>query len=131
MTDRKEQHMYRQGDILIIPTDGIPDGERRRVEPDARGRLILALGEATGHAHGVVRRRSADEYEDHRTDLGRVTQATAVLEEVEGLDDRILTVLGEATVVHEEHDPIDLDEGTYLVRRQREYAPSQIRRVAD
>ena len=41
-----------------------------------------------------------------------------------------------ATLVHEEHDPLTLPPGGYLVRRQREYVPAEResarwRRVAD
>lgn len=49
--------MYRQGDVLIVALDEseVPapfldaTGELR----DGRGRLVLALGEVTGHAHAV------------------------------------------------------------------------------
>lgn len=42
---------YRQGDVFIIRRDAIPDG----LEPVARenGRIILAHGEVTGHAHAI------------------------------------------------------------------------------
>jgi hypothetical protein len=50
--------MYRQGDILILPLPeeaahatilGLSQAPR-----DPRGRLVLALGEVTGHAHAAV-----------------------------------------------------------------------------
>jgi hypothetical protein len=51
--------MYRQGDVLIVPMaeTSVPPGTDRlpRQPRDARGRLVLALGEVTGHAHAVVR----------------------------------------------------------------------------
>lgn len=50
--------MYRQGDVLIAPITetAVPDTARDAAsEPrDGRGRLVLALGEVTGHAHAVV-----------------------------------------------------------------------------
>jgi hypothetical protein len=50
--------MLRQGDVLIVPLgeDAVPDHAVGAVsEPrDGRGRLVLALGEVTGHAHAVV-----------------------------------------------------------------------------
>lgn len=50
--------MFRQGDVLIVPLgeDAVPDHAVGAVsEPrDGRGRLVLALGEVTGHAHAVV-----------------------------------------------------------------------------
>ena len=32
---------------------------------------------------------------------------------------------------HDEHATINLPPGSYIVRRQREYSPEEIRRVAD
>src|SRR5947208_3733029 len=50
--------MYRQGDVLIVPLAeaAVPETAAGATpEPrDARGRLVLALGEVTGHAHAVV-----------------------------------------------------------------------------
>jgi hypothetical protein len=39
--------LIRQGDLLLVPVSGFPDGVRRA----RSGRLVLAEGEATGHAH--------------------------------------------------------------------------------
>ena len=81
--------------------DDRPDGE---LQPrDARGRVVLAEGEATGHAHAILE-PGADLYGD---DLNR----------------RFLEVLAEGGVdlVHEEHAAIHLDPGTYQVVRQREH----------
>jgi hypothetical protein len=43
--------MYRQGDVLIIPVYSVPGN----LAPVARenGRIVLADGEATGHAHAI------------------------------------------------------------------------------
>ncbi len=50
--------MYRQGDVLIVPVaqDAVPAhaAHAPRERRDGRGRLVLALGEVTGHAHAVV-----------------------------------------------------------------------------
>ncbi|MEV4253036.1 hypothetical protein AB0J52_07680 [Spirillospora sp. NPDC049652] len=50
--------MYRQGDILIVPVaeDAVPQAIRDLppVARDGRGRMVLALGEATGHAHALT-----------------------------------------------------------------------------
>lgn len=103
--------MYRQGDVLIIPVQDIPDGAK----PIAResGRLILAHGEATGHAHVVE------------------GEATFLAADIEDLERRFLRVEEEAEVVHDEHDAIVLPPGDYEVVRQREYAPEAPRMVAD
>lgn len=90
--------VYRHGDILIAPVATIPDGCRKRSD------LVLARGEATGHAHRIETKAAAELYE-----LG---------------SDLFLRVLGEnARVVHEEHGPIELTPGNYRVWRQRQFDP--------
>ena len=101
--------MYRQGDVLIIPVKSIPTGSKK-VERD-RGRVVLAHGEATGHAHTLLE-RNVTMFEK---DMARFIEITG----------------GGATVVHEEHGAVNLDSGFYEVRRQREYSPEAIRNVAD
>ena len=93
--------MYRQGDILIVAITSEPEGER--VARDAQGRIVLALGEATGHAHAIA-------------DPG------AELLEADG-DERFLRVLieGGVDLTHEEHAAIHLPQGDYRVIRQREF----------
>lgn len=101
--------MFRQGDVLLIPVDKIPDDVRAvATEPD--GRIVLAHGEVTGHAHAVV-------------------GECAFLENDAG--DRFLELAAEGAIVHEEHGTIEIAGGAYEVRRQREYSPEAIRNVAD
>ena len=100
---RKEtvMHMFRQGDVLLVRVD---EGRTGELQPrDALGRVVLAEGEATGHAHAILE-PGADLYGD---DLNR----------------RFLEILTEGGVdlVHEEHATIHLPPGTYQVVRQREY----------
>ena len=103
--------MYRQGDVLILPVPQIPED---LVEvPREDGRLVLAHGEVTGHAHAVE------------------GEATFLAADLEDLERRFLRVEAEVQVVHEEHDTIVLPPGDYEVRRQREYSPEEIRTVAD
>ncbi|MEU3533746.1 MULTISPECIES: hypothetical protein [Streptomyces] len=108
--------MYRQGDVLIVPVaeEAVPPGTDRlpRQPRDTRGRLVLALGEVTGHAHAVVGPGS----------LVRETGpfGTAYLHLPDG-----------GRVVHEEHAAIALPKGWYRVVRQREYVPGAVRVVAD
>lgn len=106
--------MVRQGDVLLIPTDDVPDG-RQLVAPE-NGRLILALGEATGHHHALVLTDPND----------------AELCDVAGEVDRWLRVRSVSLpLVHEEHGTIIVQQRNYIVRRQREYHPEEIRRVRD
>ncbi|MFJ9364528.1 hypothetical protein ACIRRA_08955 [Nocardia sp. NPDC101769] len=105
--------MFRQGDVLIMP---IAESELPAhavevpAEPrDARGRMVLALGEVTGHAHAVAA-------------PGRLLRSGA----------QLLMFLPEGgRVVHEEHAPIPLPKGWFRVIRQREYFPGAVRIVAD
>jgi hypothetical protein len=108
--------MYRQGDVLIVPVreEAVPAAVATlpRQPRDARGRLVLARGEATGHCHAVV-------------GPGTLTResgplGTAWLRLTEG-----------GRVVHEEHGPISLPRGWYRVVRQQEYVPGSVRVVAD
>ncbi|MFJ8749321.1 hypothetical protein ACIREO_08305 [Streptomyces sp. NPDC102441] len=108
--------MYRQGDVLMValeesevPTHFLDSpGERR----DGRGRLVLALGEVTGHAHAVQ-------------GPGRL------MREAGPLGPMLLHLPEGGRVVHEEHAAIALPKGWFRVVRQREYAPGAVRIVAD
>jgi hypothetical protein len=107
------KRIYRQGDVLVVETNTIPAG----VEPVERdsGRLVLAYGEVTGHAHVVVGEAELFAPAD-----------------VAELEERFLRVEQEgAQLVHDEHSTIDLPPGDYVVKRQREYSPQEIRTVAD
>ena len=45
--------MYRQGDVLIVPLTGeAPEEADEQARED--GRIVLAHGEAIGHAHAIV-----------------------------------------------------------------------------
>ncbi len=98
--------MWRQGDVLISAITAVPSRAVRRRE------LVIAEGEATGHRHRVEDPATAELLEDRGVLYLRV------------LADR-------ARVVHEEHGPIVLARGEYLVWQQREYSPESIRTVRD
>ena len=104
--------MYRQGDVLIVPVAKMP----KSVEavPRENGRVVLAHGEATGHAHAIS---------DQRAALFRDPKLMAVFMHVSG-DAAV-------TLEHDEHETIHLPPGNYQVIRQREYSPEAIRNVAD
>jgi hypothetical protein len=103
--------VLRQGDVLIILNTGIPS--EAKPLPLENGRLILAHGEVTGHAHVIE---------------GDATFLAADLDE---MADRFLRVEEECQVVHDEHTALTIPPGQHTVRRQREYAPEAIRNVAD
>jgi hypothetical protein len=104
--------MFRQGDVLIIPVKQLP----KNLQPVERegGRVVLAHGEVTGHAHAI---------KDQRAALFRDPKLAAIF----------MHVSGDETVAleHDEHETINLPAGNYQVIRQREYSPQEIRNVAD
>ncbi|MFD3540273.1 hypothetical protein ACFWUQ_12335 [Streptomyces sp. NPDC058662] len=108
--------MYRQGDVLVVPlaqSQVPPYAANAPAEPrDGRGRLVLALGEVTGHAHAVL-------------GPGRLVREQGPLAPL------LLHLPDGGRVVHEEHAAIPLPKGWYRVVRQREYVPGSVRLVAD
>lgn len=101
---------YRQGDVLLIRTRKTL-GAAQPVPRD-HGRVVLAYGEVTGHAH-VIDDTLAELFEEKDGLIYlRVTASTVALR-------------------HEEHGTVTLPRGTYRVVRQREYSPAATRRVAD
>jgi hypothetical protein len=108
----KNQIHYRQGDVLIERIDALPSN-RKSVKRE-KGRIVLAHGEVTGHAHTI---ESPDAYLYETADQAGVT----FLEVKEAM----------AELTHQEHATIELPTGTYRVTRQREYTPTEIRSVAD
>lgn len=105
-------YIARQGDVLIVGVKSIP----KNVEPVAReqGRVILAHGEATGHAHAIKDKRAA---------LFRDPKLAAVF----------MHVSGDAPVAleHDEHSTISIPPGNFRIVRQVEYTPAEVRQVAD
>jgi hypothetical protein len=95
-----------------VRVDALPE---RAVATPRQGRLVLAEGEATGHAHAIA------EPDAREFRVG---------------DERLVLVRSKARLVHEEHAPIELPAGTYRVVIQREYEPAPLsqnawRRVVD
>lgn len=107
----KQRKMYRQGDVLI---ERIDKSHMNRSKPMDRegGKVILAHGEVTGHAHAIADAGVHQYAGDAGVTYLEVQQAVALLQ-------------------HEEHGTIELPQGTYRVIRQREYSPEEIRNVAD
>lgn len=105
--------MYRQGDVGITQVAAIPPNA---IAVENTGRIVLAYGEVTGHAHAIAEPEARE-----------FTHA-----EAGGIVRRFLQVFDRgATVRHEEHAPIPLPPGFYEITQQREYTPEAIRNVAD
>ena len=99
--------VFRQGDVILVPVGEIPSGSV--IEPD-KGRVILAYGEVTGHAHALP--------------LGFAKQYQA--------GERVFVeVTAKAELRHEEHAPLQIPEGKYEKLIAREHTPGGERRVID
>jgi len=96
---------HRQGDTMLVKTSK----PKKTGEPIARGRIVIALGETTGHAHVIT---------------GEVAEFM-----VNG--QRMIWVETPAPYVHDEHTPQTIEPGWYVVPQQVEYTPAKIRRVRD
>jgi hypothetical protein len=111
MKAQKTTTQYRQGDVLLEKCAKPSSKQQLRPVPRDRGRIVLAYGEVTGHAHAIC-------------------EAEAELVELD-TGERFLMSDAGMRIVHEEHAPISLPPGNYRVIRQREYSPEAIRNVAD
>ena len=108
--------MYRQGDVLLVPVEAMPDG--LYAMDHEGGRVVLALGEATGHAHAI-------------TDDGATLYSDDPVAKRES-NVVYLRVRRPAALLHEEHSQIDLPPGVYHVVRQRQWSDQEEPiRVAD
>ncbi len=106
----RKRRIYRQGDVLLLEEPSPPS----RLEVAARrGRLVLAEGELTGHAHVV---------EDPRARLAEIR-------------DEVFLVVDDGAPValrHEEHDELKVEPGVYRVVQQRQldsfegYSPAPV-----
>lgn len=101
---------FRQGDVFLRPVSELPRG-LKAIDRD-NGRVVLAYGEVTGHAHAILDR-----------------QATLYVDEATGR--RYLLTDEAVELVHEEHDTVTIPAGVHEVVGQREYHPEAVRRVAD
>lgn len=94
----------RQGDVILLPLQSEIPGQKLP-------HLTLAEGEKTGHAHRI----STGEAE-----LRSFNQTL------------YLSVLSPtATLTHEEHRSIDIPQGQWMIRIQRQYEPDGWRAIED
>jgi hypothetical protein len=103
-------NIIRQGDILIILND--PTAEAGDAVPRDNGRVVLAYGEVTGHAHAI------DEPQAH------------LFTHKKRAGDRVLKVVGNVCYLkHEEHTRHAIPPGVHTVRRQREWSDANEPRI--
>ena len=96
----------RRGDVILQPIEDFKGEKGEKLL-----HLTLAEGEVTGHSH-------------------RITNGDAQLYEKEGI--LYLRVFSpKAILTHEEHKAVEIPQGNWMVRIQREYEPQGWRYVAD
>lgn len=105
--------VIRQGDVALVRVRAIPKGAiEQKIEGE---KLILALGEATGH--------------HHRFEFMDMTHNVKLYVGAGG--ERYLDVAEPAELKHEEHAPARIPAGSWLLPQQVEYRPEALRRVQD
>jgi len=109
----KKSIVYRQGDVALIKVDEIPANAKK--QPPTGRKVILALGEATGHHHRFELMDTSENANLYLTDGGA----------------RYLHVTVPAQLLHEEHSTVDVPAGKYYLPQQVEYTPQELRNVAD
>ena len=119
-----KKHLIRQGDVLVSPIAKLPAGAT--LMPDQSLKVVLALGEVTGHHHRIEHEPIAA---SAAAEMVEALIARCRLYEHKG--DRFLVVDEPVALRHEEHATINLAPGVYEVPVQVEYTPAEIRRVAD
>lgn len=121
-TESKAPWHARQGDVMVMALDGgkfhpntaIPDDA---VAADDKGRVVLAYGEVTGHAHAFREGKATRKVSESRKGVNYLTNVAEPL-------------------LHEEHSAIPVHEvpatgSGFLSIIQQEYEPQGLRNVAD
>ena len=103
------QKIIRQGDVLLVRVAKVP-AKASKIAAEG-GRVVLAHGEVTGHAHAI--------YEPAKAKLWSAGA------------ERFLQVMETVALQHEEHSAANLAPGVYRVAIQTEYTPQALRNVAD
>lgn len=105
---KKNKLQVRQGDVLVIAVDKIPEMKQTK-------RVRLANGEVTGHHHTIS---------DGAVGFAEAEEDLAEFFAVKGGD-------SVAVLTHQEHSAIEIPEGEYRSVIQSEYTPQAIKRVQD
>ena len=116
MKKRLNPNIIRQGDVLLNRVAKLPEGAVD-ITPES-GRVVLAYGEVTGHAHAI--------YETTTNDGKRAVRMWSAGAE------RFLQVLVATSLKHEEHSAPVLQPGNYKLPVQMQYdRAAGLRKVAD
>jgi hypothetical protein len=140
MSESKEYDVegIRHGDVILVKVGNLPGTEMKEVAPD-NGRTVLAYGEVTGHSHALPNQNaklSKTAYNSAvknvlASKLKEVSHAESCIK-ANGDSVEFLSVgKGGARLSHDEHPPVVVDEGCYVVIHQQEYSPGEVKQVRD
>ncbi len=109
----KNLEYFRHGDVTIQKLDNIPDRFKEFKSLDTK-KIILALGEVTGHSHRII------PIDDSEIAVFSNTEAKP-----SGEEDEILFQIkkGRGLLIHEEHAPIILEEGIHYRAMKKQFNP--------
>jgi hypothetical protein len=115
--------IIRQGDVLLVPVP-VPNGKPAGATPVPldKGRIVLAYGEVTGHAHAIA------------IDPEAVVNTAVRKAQLHALSNgtRLLEVREPVTLTHEEHTAHTIPPGWYEVPVQVDMTIDRLpRRVGD
>lgn len=119
-------NIIRQGDVILVPVSKLPAG--LKPVPLDNGRIVLAYGEVTGHAHAIA---------DHgmtMTAAGEIVAKAIRKAQLFSLSNgqRFLEVSEPVNLTHEEHTAHLIPPGLYEVPIQVDMTADKLpRRVAD
>jgi len=125
-----KQFTIRQGDVALVLVSALPAG--CTPIPLDKGRIVLAYGEVTGHAHAIadhIEREFAPGAAAEITEAAIARAKARLWKAPDG--SRYLEVSETVHLGHEEHSTHLIPPGVYNLPQQVEYSPAVLRRAAD
>lgn len=118
--EQQPPQFYRHGDLLIRRIEFLPKQDLTKLNTK-----ILAEGEATGHQH----RLTSQTAQVFSMNLPRHPNSLRY----DANQQKYLSLEEPTQLVHEEHKPITIEKGTYVVIQEQEFDPftNAIREVID
>ena len=130
-----KSQLFRQGDVLVMPIEARPAESDLELIGDEGRSIVLAHGEATGHAHAIYPDRDIAEAvhsNPNPATLYRLMNVAKYCATTLTTDCMYLEARTRCFLRHEEHDTISFPAGHYVVIRQHEgNEMNELRRVAD
>ncbi len=109
----------RQGDVFIEPIEDLDMNEMEEIPRD-NGRVILAYGEVTGHAHALTDDGIKLYQHKNHEDLKKKNEPYLYL-----------VVNNDTALSHEEHPDVPITKGKYKIAHQYQYTMREVQPVLD